>query len=70
MLLCHGPPESHDASLLVLDDFENDGVLEEDAEDVEDAHDHPRLHSRQTLRLGSLTSHRVENVHQHQEQGH
>ena len=46
LLLCHGPPESHDASLLVLDNFENDGVLEQDAEDVEDAHDHPRFHSR------------------------
>ena len=53
-----------------LNDFENDCIFTEDTEDVEDAHDDPGLHRRQPLRLGRVGSHRVEDVHQDQKQGH
>ena len=42
---------------------EDDGVLEEGAEDEEDAADHPRLHRVQPVRLGRVGRRRVEDVH-------
>jgi hypothetical protein len=50
-----------------LDDLEDDGVFGENAEDVQDAHDHPRLHRRQPLGLGRVGRHRVEYVDQDEE---
>jgi hypothetical protein len=55
--------------LLNLNNFENDCVFAEDAEDVEDAHDDPGLHGRQALRLRRVGRHAVEDVHQDKEQG-
>ena len=42
------------ASLLSLDDLEDEGVLGEDPEHVNDAGHHPGLHRGQTLRLGGV----------------
>ena len=39
-------------------------------EHEEDAGQHPGLDSRQTLRLGGVGGHVVEDVHENQEQGH
>jgi len=52
-----------------LNNFEDDCVFAEDAEDVEDAHDDPRLHGRQALGLRRVGRHAVEDVHQDEEQG-
>ena len=42
------------ASLLSLDDLEDEGVLGEDPEHVDDAGHHPGLHCSQALRLGRV----------------
>ncbi len=52
-----------------LNNFEDDCVFAEDAEDVEDAHDDPRLHGRQALGLRRVGRHAVEDIHQDEEQG-
>lgn len=46
------------------------GVLDEGAEDEEDADDDPGLDGSQTLGLGDVGSDCVENVHQHKEHSH
>ena len=58
------------ASLLRLDDLEDEGVLGEDPEHVDDAGHHPGLHRGQALRLGGVGCDRVENVDQDEEQSH
>jgi hypothetical protein len=44
-------------------------LLDESAEDEENAGQHPGLDSGEPLRFGGVGRHRVEDVHQHQEQG-
>ena len=49
---------------------EEAGVLDEGAEDEEDADDDPRLDGSETLGLRDVGRDRVEDVHQHQEDCH
>ena len=58
------------ASLLGLDDLEDEGVLGEDPEHVDDAGHHPGLHRGQALGLGGIGGDRVEDVDQDEEQSH
>ena len=52
-----------------LNDLEDDGVLCQDAEYVEDAHHDPGFDGGETLGLGGVGRHRVENIHKHEEEG-
>ena len=57
------------SSLLGLDDLQYESVLRQNAEDVDDAGDHPGLHRREALGLRGVGRHRVEDVDQDEEQG-